>query len=812
MLNAGICAPVPKGDWLNNVQYDPLNMVNHGGYSWIAKRQSLGQEPTEGQYWMQFGTAVPIATTSVAGKVKPDGVSILITGEGVISALLSGLTDVELTDLDDGQVIAWDETENKFVNKDISTTLAGLQDVDLTGLQDGQMLIFNALTNKWEPTDPPSGGFSEVLIDYDPTEMAGITVTLAHTASAEGHTPESYTITLDNTGEVEQDVKNLGLWTITWTHNGQSYTESFDIHYFGYFHIMLHEGFTWRLWATAGGIPINQYDSLSQLLADEAAVRRLFIVHDAVDYMCENANSTQNQDLITIINNGLCAKWANLSDYALDNMEADAVLSDLMDDADLYGYGELVYEDNEWKPKGNVPVMTSNTAPYGECIASASQSSYPTYQAFDKDDTSHWGAGSVDYSAAYIGYKFTNPVKIKEIAFTKRINTGLTYDGKCTAKIQASNDGSDWVDLTDTLTFDQLSSQYGEKESWDATQNEGYYLYVRLKYLTKVVTSDNLYPCCAGLQFYGRELKVSVPKMTSNTAPYGEAIRSEVFSSSFEAWKAFDKVTSQTGDEAWASNLVNTNQYVGYDFKKPTVALMCVWKNRNYNVATDIMPPKNHKIQGSNDGTTWEDVTEVITNSVSTANANHIINMGDNTDSYKAYRMFIVDGIDTGASSGDYVAVGELQFYGKDYSEKEFANDGSKWLYDHGVELEEFTSSGSGVTQKESDSLYCEVSIANVGAVFSSDNVDLTSYNLLRFKLGNTLYAGGNATSYGQMRVQSGDTIVSSKELLTTGQNYPNNEFLDIASVNQSCTIRPLTVNGSSAISRKITFTELWLE
>lgn len=87
-----------------------------------------------------------------------------------------------------------------------------------------------------EVNSKASASISEILIDYDPSTMLGATVTLTHTASAEGHTGESYTIVLENpNGEQEVDVANLGHWTITEDRFGTQV--ELEIHYFGYYHV-----------------------------------------------------------------------------------------------------------------------------------------------------------------------------------------------------------------------------------------------------------------------------------------------------------------------------------------------------------------------------------------------------------------------------------------------------------------------------------------------------------------------------------------------------------------------------------------------
>lgn len=86
-----------------------------------------------------------------------------------------------------------------------------------------------------EVNSKASASISEILIDYDPSSMEGATVTLTHTASAEGHTPETYTIVLDDSGEMEVDVANLGHWTIAEDRFGTQV--ELEIHYFGYYHV-----------------------------------------------------------------------------------------------------------------------------------------------------------------------------------------------------------------------------------------------------------------------------------------------------------------------------------------------------------------------------------------------------------------------------------------------------------------------------------------------------------------------------------------------------------------------------------------------
>ena len=55
-----------------------------------------------------------------------------------------------------------------------------------------------------------------------------------------------------------------------------------------------------------------------------------------------------------------------------------------MDTADKYFYGEWVERDGVWQPKGNVPIMTANNAPYGVASASSENTNSQAWKAFDK--------------------------------------------------------------------------------------------------------------------------------------------------------------------------------------------------------------------------------------------------------------------------------------------------------------------------------------------------------------------------------------------------------------------------------------------
>lgn len=76
-------------------------------------------------------------------------------GSGSGASSMSQLTDVDLTNLEDGQVLKYDEDTQTWKPGDdaSATSLGNLDDVDLTNLQDGQVIKYDGQTETWIPAD-----------------------------------------------------------------------------------------------------------------------------------------------------------------------------------------------------------------------------------------------------------------------------------------------------------------------------------------------------------------------------------------------------------------------------------------------------------------------------------------------------------------------------------------------------------------------------------------------------------------------------------------------------------------------------------
>ncbi len=236
-------------------------------------------------------------------------------------------------------------------------------------------------------------------------------------------------------------------------------------------------------------------------------------------------------------------------------------------------HGETVIWTNS---KPLIPVMTSNTSPYGVASASSANSSYPAYKAFDNNDSTYWlhaNAGSI--SNQWIMYKFESPVQASkfDIKWVKPYVASVSY------KIQGSNDNSEWHDLTDNITT------INDVEN-ETLNNNTAYLYYRL-YINSQTSSPSSANCgeLSTFQLYGKQLKGLIPNMTSNTTPSGVVSASSVQGSNYEAYKAV------TGNNTtfWGSSYGDgVGGWWEYDFQREIVPKAFRFNPLTYNKNSTI--------------------------------------------------------------------------------------------------------------------------------------------------------------------------------------------------------------------------------
>ena len=194
-------------------------------------------------------------------------------------------------------------------------------------------------------------------------------------------------------------------------------------------------------------------------------------------------------------------------------------------------------------------------------------------------------------------------------------------------------------------------------------------------------------------------LNASVPKMTSNTAPSGEAFAS---ADSTNAYKAFNNNTS----DFWGSN-VTSSASIGYKFLNKVIVRYIQVKNRTDGGKTS---PKNIIVQGSNDGTNWSNIVNHTNENTVDGGGWHIY--VNSSTAYKYWRLNIT------SLNSQYLNIAELQFYGRKSTSEDHTNiihsaandtiymmkDGSPSVLtttdSNGVGTLDFTQFDDGVTYK----------------------------------------------------------------------------------------------------------------
>lgn len=435
-----------------------------------------------------------------------------------------------------------------------------------------------------------------------------------------------------------------------------------------------------------------------------------------------------------------------------------------------------------WAPKGNVPVMTANTAPYGVASASSSGSSgVGAYGAFDGNSSTVWSSNVA--STGTLTYKFVAPICAKRIRMLAR-----WYSPHPCMKdfdVKASNDGTTFTTLGSFTYADNNKVQEFDIE------NENYYLYYQI---SSTATYDTYNPGIAELQFYGRELKVSVPIMSNFTSPFGEVKESGRHHGTTPAphygWKAFDADDS----DGWFSNIGSGVKWLRYDFVGKIVPKFIYL----YGLFGQSSTGNEGIVQGSNDGF----VDNVHDLETFVCDNGKIVVTLEGTIEYSSIR-FYTDFY--AANANNYCYLYTAKIYGFDYSERDFdENLNYKTLYDHGLELEEITSNGGTlqIVKQNSYILINDNSSSDYLGAEVINAIDLTNYSLMRANT-DRYHNSANAT----LAVNQGTTASSSIGVNT----MPYNNALDVSNINQSYKVE--VYGGSSTSATGMTsINEWWLE
>ena len=487
-----------------------------------------------------------------------------------------------------------------------------------------------------------SGGTAlTILFTTSDTSLYGQTITISKNGTTVG------TTAFDNTGNASYTVREAGTYDVVCGAASDSVTvqNEYPVELSA-----IPDGSTVtpvndiQTWLNCAGI-FNKttYTTISDVLADTTTLLALINSNNSIDYMVRSHAWCAD----------VCADATAMTYIGANNYAADTLLAD----------------DNP----GLVPVMTSDTTPSGECVASNTYSGEYPYFAFDgNDSTKHHTSVNKPISEYYLGYIFPSNTAFETAEIlADSFNSAYYYD----VAIYGGNTINNMTKISNTVRV-QANTGAGARQRFTITNSTNYSVYC-LKVESANVQYTNASPyglMVYTLQFYAKDgswlesicnstyfesvLNVKVPTMTGNTTPSGEAFANASYTAAqYYPWKAFNSGETQGWMSDNKSPYLHANDYIGYAFTSAVKIYMSAVTLLYYSGTGQI----TGKFQASSDGgTDYKDITDIAIATMSSANTPTKVITNQNLDAYSRYRYVCT----TQPNSANHYGL-RIQFYGR---------------------------------------------------------------------------------------------------------------------------------------------------
>ena len=384
-----------------------------------------------------------------------------------------------------------------------------------------------------------------------------------------------------------------------------------------------------------------------------------------------------------------CADIKDVSYTTLEEVLADEnTLRRLLTDDNTIDY---LKRSKSFINAGVVPKMTDDTTPSGRVTAQSVYSlnnNYLKWMAFNEYEDNGWLPLQTNSLPQWIQYEFDSPTMVKKIGM-RFVHPSQSYNG--IVKVQGSNDNfvSDIHDLADnlsvpyqvktnkTLTLFDLSDVDEYKYyrvTWKSTtassMTDGAGLKIQLFEFTEGITDSETAMSYIGAYDYAANTLLGdadwyksivdsayVEKVVNPVVPILSSASSDIIYdsqySNYYPYYAFDDNASTV----WISTNTAFPHYIGY---KNSESVKVIGVKFYPDVTNDSLTRiNNFKIQGSKDGSSWDDVYTGVAENLQ----DYQYFSFDNDDSYIYYRAVIVDSYD---SSVNYSGFATLQFYSRE--------------------------------------------------------------------------------------------------------------------------------------------------
>lgn len=164
--SAGRVLIKPRGKWNENTTYEMLDLVNHNGYAWLAKRTVVGIEPSDEYpgYWHNMLDIKTIVENNIAETVADEVGDILSERFSDMLSEARYVTDL-MADFTEATFVQWNtETANTPYTEGLTTSTDGYALVygnsvivrTIVAWTNGETFTYGA--NGWEKAITTSGG------------------------------------------------------------------------------------------------------------------------------------------------------------------------------------------------------------------------------------------------------------------------------------------------------------------------------------------------------------------------------------------------------------------------------------------------------------------------------------------------------------------------------------------------------------------------------------------------------------------------------------------------------------------------------
>ena len=561
---------------------------------------------------------------------------------------LDDLGDIVVTSATDGQVLTWDATSQKWVNRNASggsTSLAGLDDVSLSSPTNGQVLKYNSTSQEWENANESGGG--GLLPHFYIESESGSTVTVV--------APDSTVITPTqvSSGHWECDVPSYGVYVVHSVLNGDDATVSVTVDDVKEYQINdAHYSFTLSIYAPVNSTVRVSASGESYYATGMGTTPVVFALHKA---------STTYSILVTL--DGF-SKSTQITTPAASGGSQSMTIE--------FGTINVTYED-AFRGVSITCVQGTMTITKTAPASGNTMSFYPPL-------TGQW-----TISGTVGGTPYSTTANVTSLSTPVSVNLETIPDGSTATP---TDDIQKWLACAGIKdkAYTTLTQVLGDSETYNALlgdSNACAYMKRSTTWSTDIcasqyamnllgqydtacdaLLSDSTWASAiANSTYFESVLNVKVPIMTGNTTPEGECISTSEYSGRFTYYAFSRENTPSTSvNTIWLSNQQTTPVYIGYEFTEPVVVnkikVMFALASGTTNTSTTFT------VQGSDTGNSddWHDISSAITDTATSIQEYYFVN----DTPYLYHRINITEQTISGASYKG--AVNILQFYGRHVS------------------------------------------------------------------------------------------------------------------------------------------------